>query len=152
MFLSTWPRWWSSCLHFPYSWGDGVPHHVQLLAKMRSQEHFCSGWPWTMILQISASHVAGITRMTHHTWSALASGRCLVLASSSLSDDVSELCFGLHECCLVAAHLCCEGALIRTPAVLGDRCSVFVDLGSCEVVRSSQHHSFSHFWWTYKCC
>jgi hypothetical protein len=29
---------------------------------------FCLSWPWTTILPISASLVAGITGVSHHTW------------------------------------------------------------------------------------
>jgi hypothetical protein len=30
---------------------------------------FCLGWPWTTIILICASWVAGIIGMNHHTWS-----------------------------------------------------------------------------------
>jgi hypothetical protein len=29
---------------------------------------FCTGWPWTAILQVSASWVARITDLSHHSW------------------------------------------------------------------------------------
>jgi hypothetical protein len=46
-----------------------VHHHTQLLVEMGVSLTFCTGWPWTLILLISASWVAGITGMSHHAWS-----------------------------------------------------------------------------------
>jgi hypothetical protein len=44
--------WATSSVHFGY-FGDGVPPTIWL------------GWPWTMILPISASQVARITGVSH---------------------------------------------------------------------------------------
>jgi hypothetical protein len=42
----------------------GAHHHAQLFSvEIGSHEHFCQGWPETMILPNSTSHVAGITAM-----------------------------------------------------------------------------------------
>jgi hypothetical protein len=58
----------SSYLCLLYSWNDRcVP--PGLFVEMRSHLLFCSVWPLTMILLISASQVAGITRVYHYAWS-----------------------------------------------------------------------------------
>jgi hypothetical protein len=46
----------------------GAYHPAQLLVEMGSHELFCSGWPRTMILLISASQVAQIIGVSHRTW------------------------------------------------------------------------------------
>jgi hypothetical protein len=51
---------------FHVAWHDRYTHHsIQSLAEMESWKLFCLGWPQTVILLISASHVARITGMSH---------------------------------------------------------------------------------------
>jgi hypothetical protein len=44
----------------------GMDHHIQLFSdEMEFYEIFCSGWPGTMILRISASCVPGMRSTSH---------------------------------------------------------------------------------------
>jgi hypothetical protein len=44
----------------------GAHNDTQLFSfEMGSHEHFCQGWPQTMIYPISASEIARITGMSH---------------------------------------------------------------------------------------
>jgi hypothetical protein len=46
----------------------GVHRHTQLFSTgIGSHELFCSGWLGTAVLLISASYVAGMTGMCHHS-------------------------------------------------------------------------------------
>jgi hypothetical protein len=65
----------------------GMYHHTQLLLiKMESHKLFCLGWPWTVILSFSTSHVIRITAVSHcvwlvplflHQWNKKSNNRCV---------------------------------------------------------------------------
>jgi hypothetical protein len=50
------------------TWMTDMYHYPQLLIEMGVSRTFCLGWPQTLILPISASLVARITGVSHHTW------------------------------------------------------------------------------------
>jgi hypothetical protein len=66
---------WSSCLCFPNSWDDRcVSPQPGFINRYGVMWTFLPSWPWTVILPISASQVARISRLSHQpmgNWSLL---------------------------------------------------------------------------------
>jgi hypothetical protein len=101
---------WTAILrvHLLCSWDDTMPKFIGWDVVLRT---FCLSWPWTLILLISASWVAGITGMSHHTQS-----------QSSFKNTHMYLCFHLNrnmqqsaQLPAVDTYLCvCMGVMPRS--------------------------------------